>query len=236
MANEQSGEPQSRPRSPSPQSPPPGEEGSSRASSPASRSEPPGFIADAGPQFDPERAAAEPSPAPPPAAEPAPLIEWQPETIEALLMLKGRGLHAAIGVAEADWHYTELDLAAIAPPLTRICNRYEPIAQLAKYSDPLTLAFALGAYGVRSLEERQAAIRQLEGEADTRPIGPAEEVAVDHDVAAAPSPSTAPRQTQWATSAQGPPPAPAAAAPPPPPRPAEADVDPTQLEWEVGPR
>jgi hypothetical protein len=165
------------------------------------------------------------------------LVEWEVDTLQVLLTLKGRALHAAIGVAEEDWRYTELDLAAIAPPLTRICNRYEPIQRLAKYSDPMTLAFALGAYGVRSLEERQAVLAGQEEEADTVPIAPAGEGS-PIPPSQAPSPATAPRQaSSFPTAAPGPPPAMAPSegpAPPPAPRPAEADVDPTDLEWQVG--
>jgi hypothetical protein len=206
----------SQPQSPSPSSP---AAASSPASGTASRSEPPGFIGDAGPQFDPERAAAEPSPAAP-APEPAPLIEWEEDTIRALLTLKGRALHAGIGVADDDWRYTELDLAAIAPPLTRIANRYEPVQRLAKHADPLILLFALGGYGVRSLEERAAVLRALEPEADTVPIEPLEEPGF-----------TVPPQPP---TPQGPPPANAQAPPPRPPRPAEADVDPEAVNWQVG--
>lgn len=212
--------------SPKRSDPPPDEAASSRASGRASRSES-SFIGDAGPEFDPE--AAPPPPPPVREAEPPPLIEWEPETIEALLRLQGRGLHAAVGVAEQDWLHTELDLAAIAPPLTRICNRYEPIQRLARYSDPLTLAFALGAYGVRSLEERREV---LSGHEDTEPIAPAEEAAIN----AEPPPTPAPRQASGYPSAAGGPPRTMqpteAQAPPPPRRPAEADIDPTQVEWE----
>lgn len=222
--------------SPSPASaPPPSEADSSPASGRASQSEPGGFIADAGPAFDPEAAGAE-MPPPAPTAEPAELVQWEERTIEALLGLKGRALHAAAGVAEQDWRYTEVDLAAIAPPLTRICNRYEPIQRLAKYSDPMTLAFALGAYGVRSLEERQAELR-LRGEEDE---GAAMPIAAEEEVTPAPqAPAPPPRQASnfpTTTAVPAAPAQPAEAAPPPPrpPRPAEAEIDPTAFQWEVG--
>ncbi len=224
------------PEHPSPESAPsPSEAASSPASSRASRSEPaepPGFVADTGPAFDPE-AAAEIPPEPPPAAEPVESVQWEEETIAALLGLKGRALHAAAGVAEEDWRYTELDLAAIAPPLARICNRYEPIQRLAKYSDPMTLAFALGAYGVRSLEERQAELGYREAEADTQPIAAAGEPAAP--ASEAPLPETAPRQASSFPAAPPPPMQPSEGpAPPPPPRPAEAPINPTEVDWQVG--
>jgi hypothetical protein len=220
---------------PSPESaPPPSGAASSAASSRASQSES-GFVADAGPEFDPDAAGAEMPEPPAPAGEPAALIEWEEDTIKALLTLKGRGIHAMIGVAEQDWRYTELDLAAIAPPLTRICNRYEPIQRFAKYSDPLTLAFALGAYGVRSLEERQVMIAAMQGEEGTVPIAPA---GPEPPVPTSEAPTPAPRQAaSFPTSAPGPAPAMQPSEGPAPtsaPRPAEADVDPTEVEWEVG--
>lgn len=219
--------------SPSPESvPSPSEAASSPASGRASQSD--SFIADAGPAFDPEAAGAEMPPPAPAGAEPAEFVQWEEDTIEALLGLKGRALHAAVGVAEQDWRYTEVDLAAIAPPLTRICNRYEPIQRLAKYSDPMTLAFALGAYGVRSLEERQAELREEEGyEPDTRPIPPAEEPPVPPG----PGPAPPPRQaSSFPTTTAVPPPSaqPSEAPAPPAPRPAEAGVDPAEVEWQVG--
>jgi hypothetical protein len=174
-----------------------------------------------------------PAPAPEPAAEQ--LVQWEEDTIRALLTLKGRGLHAAVGVAEEDWRYTELDLAAIAPPLARICNRYEPIQRFAKYSDPLTLAFAFGAYGVRSLEERQHELGvQAELDADTVPIEPLG----PEDAVPSPPPAPAPprQAANFPTVAAVPPPMQPSEgpAPPPPPRPAEAPVDPTAVEWQVG--
>ncbi|MFI4950661.1 MAG: hypothetical protein ACHP7A_06450 [Caulobacterales bacterium] len=220
-----------QPARPSP-SPSPSPEGAAAVSSPGSAtdspSSPPPFIADAGPPFDPEAAAAEPPPAPPREPEaPANLIQWEQDTVEALLMLKGRAMHAGIGVAEHDWRYTELDLAAIAPPLTRIANRYEPVQRLAKHADPLILLFAVGGYGVRSLEERAAVLRLLEPE-DTVEIQPADETAINAGVEQVPSPGAA-APTRWATSAQPG----AAPAPAPPPRPAEADIDPNAVTWET---
>lgn len=222
---------------------PPPSEGSSRASGPASpTSDGGGFIADAGPEFDPEAAAAinaeVPRVAPPPAAAPEapPPIVWEEETVEALLRLKGRGLHAALGVGAEDWVYTELDLAAIAPPLTRICNRYEPIAQLAQHSDPLLLAFAFGGYGLRSIEERRRILAEYPDEDGGVPeqAMPSPETAVP--VAPPPAPPAPPRQAaNFPTTAAGPPPAqPTEERPPaPPPRPAEAPIDPQAIEWQV---
>jgi hypothetical protein len=147
------------------------------------------------------------------------------------------------GVGEQDWLYTELDLAAIAPPLTRICNRYEPIARFAKYSDPLTLAFAFGAYGVRSLEERQAVLAEYQDEDGGAPIEQRPETAVPQapppgqpPVPPPPAPAPPRQAGNFPTGPAGPPPMqPTEQRPPaPPPRPAEAPIDPQAVEWQVG--
>lgn len=219
-------QPAATPPSPSPSDP--GAADSSAASSAASPTSSGGFIADPGPTFDPEAAAAAP---PPPIqdAEPVAAIEWEQDTLESLLTLKGRAMHAAIGVGEDDWRYTELDLKAIAPPLTRIANRYEPIQRLAKHADPLVLFFAFGGYAVRSLEERAAVLRALEP-ADVEEIPPLSD---DEPIN---GPGTAPAGTP------PPPPTPPVgstghvAVPPAPPAPVQqADVDVEATEWSTVP-
>ena len=223
------------PAPPSPSDHPPSAEGSSPASARASASESPGFIADPGPAFDAEAAAAEPlPPSPPPfAGGPEQLLEleqWEEDAIKSLLGIQGRVLHAAVGVAEQDWVHTDADLAAIAPPLTRICNRYEPIRRYARHADPLALATGLAAYATRSLLERREELALHEPPPDTEPIAPAGEAEVP---SAAPAPPR--RAADVAPSMpSGSPPASSAPPPPPaPPRPAEADVDPTAINWEV---
>lgn len=212
--------PDPRPAATPPPSPPqsqsdPDEAASSPASAPDSRtSEGAGFIADGGPTFDPERAAEQLPPPPLEATVLPPPVEWKEDTIEALLNLKGRAVHSLIGVADEDWRYTQLDLAAIAPPLTRICNRYEPVQQLAKHADPLLVLMALGGYSVRSLEERRAVFAEL-AEAEPQPIAP---LADDQPINGPqpppppPTPATAPRQFAPASVPQ-------------------ADVDAETLEW-----
>jgi hypothetical protein len=156
--------------------------------------------------------------------------------IGSLLGVKGRLLHATIGVSEQDWQYTDLDLQAIAPPLTRICNRYEPIRRYARYGDPITLATALAAYGTRSLLERSQELQARAAEGDTVPIAPAGEEGFP--TPGAETPATPPRQAgSFPTSTPGPPPPMQPSegpAPVPPPRPGEAPVDPAAVDWEVG--
>lgn len=233
---------QPSPASPRASDPAPSGEGSSPVSPPASETSE--FVADPGPAFDPETAPpATPINAgvprtPPPAEAPAPIV-WEEDTVEALLKLKGRGLHAALGVGEQDWLYTELDLAAIAPALTRICNRYEPIAQLAQHSDPLLLAFAFGGYGLRSIEERRRVLAAEYPDDDggvPEEALPSPETAVPVAPPPAPAAPTPPRQSaNFPTGPGGPPPAqPTEQRPPaPPPRPAEAPIDPQAVDWQV---
>lgn len=226
MPNDPSPAPPSRSES----APPPSAEDSSPASARASESEGPGFIADPGPAFD--AAAAEPElPPPPPTAE-APLEaleQWEEDAIKSLLGIQGRVLHAAVGIAEQDWVHTDADLAAIAPPLTRICNRYEPIRRYARHADPLALATGLAAYATRSLLERRQELELHEPAPDTEPIAPAGEE-VPQSSAPAPPRRAADVPTPMPS---GPPPPPAPVPPPAPPRPTEADVDPTAIKWEV---
>lgn len=229
MANEPTPSPTSSPESDRQ----PGAAASSRASSRASQSEDP-FIADAGPQFDPEAA---PAPPPPPPVD-APLeqlAEWEETAIRSLLGVKGRVLHAAAGAAEQDWLYTELDLDAIAPPLTRIANRYEPVRRYAGFSDPVMVFIGMAGYATRSLVEARQAREAAEGDGGTRPIPPAAEAPA---TAEPPRPDTPPRQAASMPSAPAGAPAPPmqpteGPAPAPPARPAEADVDPTAINWET---
>ncbi len=92
----------------------------------------------------------------PPPAEP---LEWTPERAEAIVRAGGFLLHTADGLSrepggEELWRATEADLQAIAPPLARILNRYEPARRLAGVSDETELAIGLMGYTRRNLAER----------------------------------------------------------------------------------
>jgi hypothetical protein len=88
---------------------------------------------------------------------------WEQETVEQFLKGAGAGMHLMIGEGEKDWYMTETDLDRIAPPLTRILNRYEPTLRASEYADPLLVAHGLGLYGWRSvIQQRQAARRKQE--------------------------------------------------------------------------
>lgn len=133
---------------------------SPRASSAASA-----FVGDPGPDFEPGNAregfeAPEPGGAdlhaPPPAE-----LGWEEDSVRSILTAKGAAIHALAGVAEEDWLYTEADLAAIAPPLTRILNRYPVTQAAAGAGDELAVVIAFGGYGMRSWAERKAMLDAL---------------------------------------------------------------------------
>lgn len=87
---------------------------------------------------------------------------WEQDTVEQFLRGTGAGLHMLAGVAERDWTMTQADLERIAPPLTRIMNRYQPTLRLSPVADPLLVAHGFALYGWRSALERKRAMRDLE--------------------------------------------------------------------------
>jgi hypothetical protein len=92
----------------------------------------------------------------PPPPEP---LEWSPERGGAIVRAGGFLLHTADGMAREPggdelWRATEADVDAIAPPLARILNRYEPARRLAGVSDETELAIGLMGYARRNLAER----------------------------------------------------------------------------------
>jgi hypothetical protein len=206
--------PPESPESPPEASPTDGEEPSGdsrRASAKGSSAEP--FVGEPGPEFDAAAAAGEPEPSGELHALPEPEPEWDEQVLGGLLRTQGQVLHYAVGVAERDWQYTEADLQSIAPPLARILNRYPTTRAVAGSADPLALAIAVGAYGLRSSKERAQALAELE----------AEEEEAEQPITGEPAPP-----------GSGPPPGHPAAVGPPPPAPAaepEGDFDPTAAEW-----
>jgi hypothetical protein len=91
---------------------------------------------------------------------------WEQETIETFLRGLGVGLHMIAGAGEKDWLMTKADLERIAPPLTRISNRYEPVLRLSPYADPLLVAHGFALYGWRSTLERKRALRDAQENAE----------------------------------------------------------------------
>jgi hypothetical protein len=94
---------------------------------------------------------------------------WDQATIEQFLRGTGAGIHMLAGRAENDWLMTEKDLERIAPPLTRICNRYEAVLKLSPMADPLLAAHGFGLWGWRSALEAKRAQRDAE---EAEPAGP----------------------------------------------------------------
>jgi hypothetical protein len=132
-------------------------------------------------------AGAVPQPSPLGGEPPPQYPGWEQETIETFLQGFGSGVHMLIGQSEKDWMMTKKDLERIAPPLTRIANRWEPALRLSPVADPLLVAHGFALYGWRSALERQRALRDQEelvepgpgyepaGEPSTNGAGPAVE-------------------------------------------------------------
>jgi hypothetical protein len=86
-------------------------------------------------------------------------VEWTPERAGAVFRGGAFLLHQADPLGhEPDggdlWRATEADVDAIAPPLSRILNRYAPARRLAGVSDEAELAFGFLGYAKRNLAER----------------------------------------------------------------------------------
>ena len=79
----------------------------------------------------------------------------EPE-IRGLLSELGKGVGAVVPgrawIADA-WAFTDDELDALTPPVTRIINRRPALRALAHKSDPLAVAFALGRYSLRNVAE-----------------------------------------------------------------------------------
>lgn len=137
-----------------PESPPPPAADSGADSSTSSPYVEPG----GGPGFDPGQA---PPDVPLPDDAGAGFAEeWKDEQVSDWLKNAGALAHASFGVGEHDWEMTAKDLERIAPPATRILNRYEPTRAIAKLSDPAAVAMGFGLYGWRSALERIAVLEQ----------------------------------------------------------------------------
>jgi hypothetical protein len=116
-----------------------------------------GFIADPGPAHDGEHAP--PPPEGEPAAELLDGLAWDSEVVRGLLTAQGQALHTFAGKGEDDWIYTRDELRAIAPPLTRILNRYDATRAAAGTGDELALLIGLTGYVGRSISVRRDVLR-----------------------------------------------------------------------------
>jgi hypothetical protein len=160
------------PKSPPPDPPSPSEKSDDQVSSTGSSagSE---FFADAGPSFDAE------APPAPPVVDEAPIaLAWDVEVVKGCLTAQGQVLHTVIAKADEEWLYTRDELHAIAPPLTRILNRYDATRAAAGTGDEIALLLGLTGYVGRSVKARRAVLaleRQDEEEGRAgRVFGPEE--------------------------------------------------------------
>jgi hypothetical protein len=158
-------------------------EAPSGASSKASPSDV-GLLGDAGPDFDPGAA---PPPAATPPDEPHPSARvdlWSEDRVRTVLETQGAVVHGLVAVEpeSTEWLYTRADLQAIAPPLTRILNRYDATRAAAAASDELAVAVGFAGYAARSYSERKSALAALAADYEP-PTG--DPVASPGDLAAA---------------------------------------------------
>jgi hypothetical protein len=84
---------------------------------------------------------------------------WEEDAVRANLIAQGAALHGLVAIdkGSTEWVYTTADLDAIAPPLTRLLNRYPVLAQLSRLGDYPALLVGFGGYAKRSLDERAVA-------------------------------------------------------------------------------
>ncbi len=142
------------------------------------------FLSDPGPAFDPERSPAAPEPEP----DERELDEgWDEARIREFLTLQGEITHAVLRVGKDDdetWIHTESDLKTIAPPLTRILNRYDVTRAAAAAGDEALLAAAVARYGTRNYTKRRRMLAELRAQ-EPQPItgvpAPEGSVPEEHD-------------------------------------------------------
>lgn len=119
----------------------------------------------------------------PPEAAPAPSVVTEAQ-VRALLAAGGRGLGSVVGDDDVPghWHFTDDELDAITPPLTRAVNRSPRLVRAVEQSDTAVIAVTLGAYGWRNIDAGVKASRAraldgpeashgFDGEAGSDPTG-----------------------------------------------------------------
>jgi hypothetical protein len=180
------------------------------------------FVEDPGPGFDAEQAAAgaeqvrqeHEAEARAEGIESFGIPDVEEPKVRHALFVAGDGLHAAFGVGEYDWLMTQRDLDRIAPPLTRIINRYEAAKIVAGFSDEAAVVMGVGLWGWRSVLERVAVIRAQE-RGETPSMGPTRAPRPEAPAPAArPAPGPETPAPAWPSDA---PPAPQASPAPAPP-------------------
>lgn len=102
---------------------------------------------------------------------------WLEESVREHLKMVGSGLHLIFGEGETDFEMSTKDEERMAPPLTRMLNRYEPLRRAAEYSDPVLFGYGATMYMYRSmLQRRDAALEKREAAEEAemmgQPVGP----------------------------------------------------------------
>ena len=93
---------------------------------------------------------------------------WDEEHIEQMLKGMGAGIHLLLGQNEREWLMTKEDLERMAPPATRIANRWEPSLRLSPYADPVMFTYGAVLYTWRNaltMERRKKDARAAAGPA-----------------------------------------------------------------------
>lgn len=85
---------------------------------------------------------------------------WELDQIEIFLKGIGAGVHELIGQTERDWLMTKADLERMAPPLTRIANRWEPAVRLSPLADPILFTYGGALYTWRNALAMQRARKE----------------------------------------------------------------------------
>jgi hypothetical protein len=122
------------------------------------------FVPDPGEPFDPKEAGAAPEPTAAPELDAGlPAIAWDEPVVRGILEAQGSAAHALFAVDKGtdEWRYTQADLGAITPPLTRILNRYDALRAAAGTGDEIALVIGLSGYAARSYQVRRASIARL---------------------------------------------------------------------------
>lgn len=129
------------------------------------------FVAEPGPEFDPELAPGDPEMEL--EDELAVADEgWSEQTVKEILIAQGEVTHALFKAGPNDdetWKHTEDDLRRIAPPATRILNRYDVTRAAAVVGDEASLVIAVTTYATRNYVKRRRLLAELAAEPD-RPI------------------------------------------------------------------
>ncbi len=104
-------------------------------------------------------------------ADPAPEVPEVPEAVVRGILASAGAVLAMTPLADPDvpehWSFTERELDALTPPMTRIVNARPALRQAAAHGDEVTVAVQLLGYGGRNLLAGSAARRARTTDPDT---------------------------------------------------------------------